>query len=159
MSEQTDKVYLEEFRSLVEGEQASAEQFDKGILTTSAGALAISLVFIEKIAPQPLPETITFLCIAWGLLVASLLLVLSSFLSSQRAYQRQRAILREKMYPAGASPASDYNGWGQFTRWLNRLSIFSLVLGVGFLALFSLQNIRTKSHATPVGVSQGKPVP
>ena len=33
MSEEKDKIYLEEFRSLVEGEQASAEQFDKGVLT------------------------------------------------------------------------------------------------------------------------------
>src|ERR1044071_5676495 len=75
------QVYLDENRSLVSGEETSADHLDKNILTLAAGAIAISLVFLEKIAPNPQPSTLVFLCLAWVSLIGSLLSTLISFLT------------------------------------------------------------------------------
>src|SRR6266481_9982565 len=70
--------YRDERKALVEGEQASADQFDKNILALAGGALAVSLVFLEKIAPQPKETTLPYLYCGWGALVLGLCLILSS---------------------------------------------------------------------------------
>jgi len=57
--------YLSERRALIESEQKSSEQFDKGILTLAAGALAVSLVFLEK-SRQNHRTTLSLLCISHG---------------------------------------------------------------------------------------------
>ena len=67
------KTYLDERRLLIEAEQKGAQQFDKAILTLTAGALAISLTFIKNIAPHPKAWTIIFLALAWFTFIVSLL--------------------------------------------------------------------------------------
>src|SRR5258708_18743593 len=59
------QAYVDERKVLVEGEQSNSAEFDKSILTLSAGALGLSLVFLEKIAPDPLLETIPYIASAW----------------------------------------------------------------------------------------------
>ena len=97
--------YLSERRALIESEQKSSEQFDKGILTLAAGALAVSLVFLEKIAPKPPHHSVAALYIAWVALIASLLSTLASFLTSQHACRRAVHILESP------EPAAETNWW------------------------------------------------
>ncbi len=136
------QVYIDERKSLVEGEQAGADQFDKHILTLAGGALGISIVFLEKIAPNPDPKTLIVLKISWFLLVLSMLLTLASFLTSQHAHRRQRKILEEEFF---SKKRGEKNRWAVCTQCLNWLSIASFIIGVSMLAWFSIQNVKHDS--------------
>lgn len=137
------QIYVDERKALVEGEQASADQFDKNIITLAAGALGISLVFLEKIAPEPNAKTLIFLYIAWAALVISLLATLSSLLTSQHAYRRQREILEDNFLPEpGKEGRGKINKWARRTQFLNWTSIIAFIVGAAMLALFSIQNFK-----------------
>lgn len=136
------QVYIDERKALVEGEQASADHFDKHILTLAASALGISVVFLEKIAPKPDPTTFIFLYISWLSLVISMLFTLSSFLTSQHAHRRQRKILEEEFFPKKEHKKKLKNRWGILTMWLNWTSIGAFIIGVGMLAWFSIKNVK-----------------
>jgi hypothetical protein len=132
------KAYLEERNALVQGEQKSAEQFDKGVLTLAAGALGISLVFLEKIAPHPTQASLKYLCIAWLGFALSLGTILFSFLSSQFAYRRQRDILEDELL----DKPKRRNGFAGATAMLNVFAIIAFTAGAVGLAWFSITNIR-----------------
>lgn len=138
------QTYLDENKSLVSGEEASADQFDKNILTLAAGAVAISLVFLEKIAPHPEESTLVYLSCAWGGLVSSLLSTLISFLTSQHAYRRQREINDEIFFAdPSPTPITRINWWGHTTKFLNWTSIFAFIFGLSMLAWFGVLNMKT----------------
>lgn len=44
-------VYLEERKLLIDAEREGARTLDKAILTLAAGALALSITFLEKVVP------------------------------------------------------------------------------------------------------------
>ena len=141
------EVYIEERKSLVEAEKESAQQFDKAILTLSAGAFAISITFIRQIAPTPKEWTLFFLFIGWVAFILSMLSTLYSFLKSQEACTRQREIL-EKEYFDTKKENQDINNAkediqnraARLTKNLNYASIVLFVIGVFSLAIFSISN-------------------
>jgi hypothetical protein len=134
------QTYIDERKNLVEGETKSAEQFDRTLVTLAGGGLAVSLAFIEKIAPNPKKETLWLLAIAWAGLVLSLLFILCSFLTSQRAYRQQRAILEvDFLDPPGTQ--RPVNKWAVRTMWLNRLAIGLFIIGACMLAAFTITNM------------------
>lgn len=132
------QVYLEERKQLIAAERDTAQQFDKAILTLAAGALALSLTFITKIAPQPKSYSKWFLIGAWILFCLSLLSTLISFLTSQVACREQRNILDEDILGKNTDKKNKYALW---TNKLNWLSIISFILGVIFLLIFSGTNL------------------
>jgi magnesium-transporting ATPase (P-type) len=129
------KVYLEERKQLIEAERETAQQFDKAILTLAAGALALSITFINQIAPNPKPHSIYFLVGAWILFCASLLSTLISFLTSQVACRKQRDILDNKISSKKNNKAASW------TNGLNYCSIVFFILGVVSLIVFSAINL------------------
>jgi preprotein translocase subunit SecE len=132
------QVYLEERKQLIAAERDTAQQFDKAILLLAAGALALSITFINQIAPNPKPVSIYFLIVAWVLFCTSLLSTLISFLTSQVACRKQRDILDDKI--ADKSNNKD----NRATSWTNRLNYFSItffILGVVSLIIFSALNL------------------
>ena len=135
------QVYIDERKALVEGEQASADNFDKHILTLAASALGVSIVFLEKIAPKPDPTTLLFLYVSWFSLVISMLFTLSSFLTSQHAHRCQRKILEDEFFAYGKSVKK--NRWAIWTQRLNWMSIAAFIIGVGMLAWFSIKNVKS----------------
>jgi hypothetical protein len=139
--------YLDERKILIEGEQQGADHLDKNILTLAGGALAISLVFIEKIAPEPKPSTLIYLYLGWGALVVSLCAMLSSFLTSQKAYRCQRTILEEVFFSEPGNPPNSRNYWALVTGGLNWGSIFIFIVGVGMIVTFSTLNMGLKALA------------
>src|SRR5438876_11182968 len=126
--------YLAERRALIDSEQRSSEQFDKGVLTLAAGALAVSLVFLEKIAPKPPHHSVAASYLAWVALIASLLSTLASFLTSQHACRRAVHILESP------EPAAETNWWARITMSLNWIYIAAFVAGISALAYFSIKN-------------------
>src|SRR5262245_8526451 len=71
-----EEVYLDERKLLVDLEQKSADQHDKAILTLAAGGLALSITFLEKIAPNPRPDTLWLIAFSWGGFITSLVAIL-----------------------------------------------------------------------------------
>jgi hypothetical protein len=136
--EESAKSYLDERKLLIDAEQKSAEQFDKGILTLAAGALGISLVFIKDIAPHPKPATLWFLVSAWAGFGVSLVSTLTSFLTSVHALRRQRDILDAI---ESKQPTDGKNSCATMTKGLNFASIFFFIAGAVCLAFFSIVNI------------------
>lgn len=136
---QEDKqVYLEERKQSIAAEQDTAKQFDKSILTLSAGALALSLTFINQVAPHPKAYSICFLVSAWSLFCVSVCLTLISFLTSQGACRRYREILDADML---GEDSNNNNSPGWWTNWLNYLSIGFFIFGIIFLIIFSYINL------------------
>lgn len=132
------QVYLEERKQSIDAERETAQQFDKAILTLAAGALALSITFINQIAPHPKSQSKWFLIMAWTLFCLSLLSTLISFLTSQVACRRQREILDQDIL---AKNDVNKNGAAIWTNRLNYLSIAFFIFGIIFLIIFSASNL------------------
>jgi hypothetical protein len=106
------------------------DSFDRAVMTLSGGALGISIAFIHDVAPLPTHKWA--LVFAWAAFAASLLTILWSFLTSERAIVRivaQHDDEREEI-PRG-----------RLTDYLNWVSAGTFVIGVIFLVLFALVNV------------------
>lgn len=116
-------------------------RYDHWILTLAGGGLAISLTLMEKIAPQPLPETLVWVKRAWALLVISLLGALLSLLTSQSAIREQRREL-DQAYQNQAPVRHKPRKWfTRLTNLLNWLDVTVFVLGITSLCVFSFSNL------------------
>lgn len=138
------KVYLEERKSLVDAEREGSRLFDKAILTLAAGAFGLSLTFIRQIVPNIISGTMFMLICAWVGFCISLLSTLISFLTSQFACSKQREILEAEYfdnYSGYDKKAIFKNKTAIWTKRLNILSIFTFIIGVIFLAIFSIINL------------------
>ena len=133
------KVYTEERKLLITAERETAQQFDKAILTLAAGALALSLTFIKQIAPNPIPNSIFYLIVAWISFCLSMLSTLVSFLTSQIACRKQRDIIDEEI--SGKNSSNKNNKAASWTNRLNYFSIGSFIIGVISLIVFSIINL------------------
>ncbi|MFQ5796168.1 MAG: hypothetical protein ACE5JP_14120 [Candidatus Bipolaricaulia bacterium] len=134
------KTYLDERKLLIDAEREALRSFDKAILTLSAGALGLSITFIRQLAPEPQVETLRLLAIAWIAFGLSLLSTLFSFLTSQSALRRQREILDQDY--ENEKPNQNYKNWqAKITNILNLASILSFIVGLIFLAWFSIENL------------------
>jgi len=138
------KVYLEERKSLVDAEREGSRLFDKAILTLAAGAFGLSLTFIRQIVPNIISGTMFMLICAWVGFCISLLSTLISFLTSQFACSKQREILEAEYFDnhSGYEKKAIFkNKTAIWTKRLNILSIFTFIIGVIFLAIFSIINL------------------
>ena len=131
------EAYLEERKALVEAEGEASQSLDKALITLSAGAFGLSLLFIFRIAPEP--AALWWLYIAWGGFILSLVSILSSFLASQKAFRRARELL--DTYYQDASGNQVHSGWDTVTGGLTLVSIVSFVCGVVALAVFATRNL------------------
>jgi len=128
-------------------------RYDQWILTLSAGAIALSVAFLEKISPHPEPNTVFLIGLAWAALVVSLLGGFISLLTAQYSALRQIQILDEdylefresaKQNIEGAAATKEppkRNNYAEVTNVLNWVSAPAFVLGVIFFCLFAYANI------------------
>lgn len=151
--EMDQETYLRERAQLIEMETSTAEHNDRAALTLSAGALALSLTFIEKIAPNPLPTTLCMIGASWLCFILSIVAVLFSFQASQIACRRQREII-DKIYETGRSDIDEANAASRWTEWLNYISFGFFVVGVLLLANFAWINL---PHRESEDVRQAEP--
>lgn len=138
MSDNDHQMYLDERRLLVEGEVQVAARFDKSILTLSGGALLLSMTFVKDIVSGS-PNDTWALIVSWILLGMAIAAMLTSLLTSQRAYQRQRDILDKQYGSRGGR--DECNWWAWSTKWLNRISITIFLVAIFFLGYFSIKNV------------------
>lgn len=137
MSEET---YMAERKLLIDTEHSSARQHDKAILTLSAGGLALSISFVQYIAPSPLPGSYPLLGLSWLFFGFSITAILWSFLTSQSGCRRQRNLL-DIEYSTGEAPTDQTNLMADITRYLNTASYVLFLIAVLLLAVFSWTNL------------------
>lgn len=138
------RVYLEERKSLVGAKREGSRLFDKAILYLTAGAFGLSLTFIRQIVPSIKSGTVFILICAWAGFCMSLISTLISFLTSQSACSKQIEILEGEYVDNHNSQDRKTNHRNKpaiWTKRLNILSIFTFIIGVIFLAIFSIVNL------------------
>jgi hypothetical protein len=144
--------YVKEREGLRESSLEISGRYDKSILFLSGGSLALSLTFIEKIAPHPSPWTFSLLAVAWMLLITSLVLELYALATSQTAINEQVRLLdadydafvagtTDTVVNAGGPAAAPDNRFTVRTRRLNVWSLRCLVVGLAFLCAFTGFNL------------------
>jgi hypothetical protein len=89
------ELYLLERTRLTTAKQEASKSYDRTILTFSGGAIALSITFLEKIAPQP--DAKGLLYTSWSLLAVAMMSTLYSLLATQRACEQEISDL-EKRY-------------------------------------------------------------
>jgi hypothetical protein len=131
-------------------------RYDKAILALAGGALALSITFLEKIAPHPVWWTFILLVIAWLCLIASVLLELYALATSQTVTNELIALADEE-YRQYLSSLPEHpqiapsikttqtpevlEGLRHRTRLFNDYSRWLLSFGVFFLCSFSALNL------------------
>ena len=124
--------------------------YDKGILYVAGGALAVSVAFIEKIAPSPHGLVLWLLGAAWLLLIVGLGLHLMSLSRSRESIVREIEITYEKYEKEGKCATKNELSSG--VPKLQKTSLWLTLVGVAFLCIFSFVSLITnpaQKYATP----------
>lgn len=117
---------------LVEAAHTASRDFDRTVVTLAAGALGLSIAFVQNIEPHPVHTG--WLAMAWSLFSASLIVNLASFLTSQHSLRWEMRHFDEDVGTAG--------GWlAKLTIGLNWGAAGFFVLGVLALVRFAFLNL------------------
>lgn len=132
-----DKAQIPAYRAdQVRLREKAQEEYDKAVLTLSAGALGISFAFVKDIVgPGPVVSPF-WLMTAWALWGLSSLCILISFYTSQRAFDQ--AIVQIDMGQSSYRPGGVAV---KITNGLNAAGGILFVLGVGAIAIFVYFNL------------------
>ena len=130
-------LYIEERKILVDSLRESSRTFDKAILTLASGSFGITIAFLKDIVPNPFENTKWLLYFSWSFFAFSILVILVSFLTSQKACLKQidntyDIIVKKSNYVK--------NNWGIATTILNYSSIIVLTTAYIFWVLFIFYN-------------------
>jgi len=143
-SEEADRyeAYTDERLRLLNARLEQSRSFDKLLTTLSVAAFGFSVGYIELIRPTPIQGP-RWLLAAWACFFLSLISVLLSFLTSQRACTRQVEIAKQVLLSNDRSTDSSRyrNCWAKATMWLNGASFVGLLGGMALLAVFAIQNL------------------
>ncbi len=140
----TYQQYLDERKLLIEGESAAGEGFDKTLLTLSAGAIALSVTFVEKVGSAGTFKPMLYT--SWGILAFALLLNVRAFLNLQNSYDRLLA-MNDELYKIGRTDL--VNPFRTRAGTLNLYSFWCFVIGITLLLLFAGVNYQASSKESP----------
>jgi hypothetical protein len=137
----TYQQYLDERKLLIEGERAAGEGFDKTLLTLCAGAIALSVTFVEKVGSAGKFKPLLY--VSWGILVLGLLLNVRAFLVLQKSYDRLLD-MNDESYIRGTTVLQNpfRKRFGNF----NHYAFWCFVGGIGLLLLFAGVNYQSSSN-------------
>jgi hypothetical protein len=115
--------------------RAQVDSFGKHLVLLSGGALTLSITYLEKIAGTQ-PSYKPLILLAWACLAVSLLSTLLSM------YKSTGAILSaSNEYPF--KEANDLGGAdSQWVARLNKAAVYTVVVGMCFLAVFAFMNLK-----------------
>ena len=124
----TDHLEDEERKLLIDAKREAARSFDQTMIMLSAGALGLSLTFIQQLPTKPAQwrAVLSAAWISFGIALASILV---SFLFFQYAIDA-----RIRSHEARAK------AWDKGARLANWLSVLVFTLGVVGLLIFSVKN-------------------
>lgn len=139
------RLYKEVCQKYRDGAAASIQEFDRAILTLSAGTLGLSMAFIKDIVPLGQALHLPLLFGSWCCLGAAILLTLSSFVASQKAFRHSEKIaylyyIEERREAADAKSIA-----GLFTRYLTYAAGLFFIGALLMTLLFTITNVRNRS--------------
>src|ERR1051325_2843837 len=166
------ETYIQDRDALRNDSLEVSGRYDKAVLALAGGALALSVTFLEKIAPHPVPWTFILLALAWLCLIASVLLELYALSTSQTVTNEQIAIADEEYreyllslpdHPAIPEPLrvpkspDVVERWRNKTRRFNDWSRWLLSIGIFLLCAFCFFNLPyvRDMAAKPINESRG----
>jgi hypothetical protein len=132
-------IFLVERQRFIDGRQRVQQRVDQLVTGGAAGALALSITFVEKLAPSVLAWTRLLLLGAWGTLALSLCLSLISHYVSVRAFDAT-IVEFDRCYQHAAefhSPAST-----RYAQVISYGAAATLIGGVLLLAAFAFLNMQ-----------------
>lgn len=134
-AEKSDRIILQRIK------EKSEDDFEKNITYISAGALAISLTFLEKIVPVK-ESTLTYLVISsWTLLVLTLL-------SNLLSHQYSSYIIDKTIDDVDDNSKDSIENWARRTKKIriwNILNVVGLIIGIGLFIVFVSINVSRMS--------------
>jgi hypothetical protein len=137
----TYQQYLDERKLLIDGERAASEGFDKTLLTLCAGAIALSVTFVEKVGSAGIFKPLLY--VSWGVLALGLLLNVRAFLLLQNSYDRLLDI-NDDLYERGTTLLT--NPFRTRVGDSNRYSYWCFVVGIVLLLFFAGVNYQSSSR-------------
>lgn len=138
-----DAFYTETRKSFADALLDQSRSFDKYVLTLAAGSFGLSLLFMNNIAPNPVPGSKIYLIISWCFFGASILCTLLSFLFSQHACLKEIETIDRMLFATNEKHDSG-NAFSRRTMVTNWVSMAFFVTGVVLLIIFSTQNLLSK---------------
>lgn len=143
--EQRRRLYEAQALKYQDEAHAALAAFDKAILTLSAGALGLSLVFIKDVVPLATAIFLDLLSWSWGLLGASIVLTLVTFILSHQAFEDQKRIAYRYYIEEHDQAIDERSPWALATRYLTHLAGGCFVAALLFTLVFAIQNVRHAS--------------
>lgn len=137
----SENLYISTRQDYDHAELEVSGRYDTWILTLAGGALGLSITFMEKIAPTPIPDTLIWLKFSWSCFVAALFTALTSLVTSQSAIRENRKELDKANEEARAPCLSFPRRFTVATNLLNWISLVLFIMGVALLCAFSFKNI------------------
>ena len=131
----TYQQYLDERKLLIESERAAGDNFDKVLLALSAGSVALSVTFVEKIGAAGVAKPLLY--IAWAVLAAALIANLRSFMVLQQSIARVMEV-NDLMWELG--PCDMSNPYQRQIKLLNQWSFRLFMAGIILLLAFAAIN-------------------
>lgn len=124
-------------QSLLAAEQTMQGEYDKGVLTLSAGALGISLLFLKDVVgTRPLVHSWCLLA-AWTVWGLSIAFVLTSYFTSTKALRR--AVMDTDLKNIYVTLAESC--WATATKVLNAAGGICFFIGIVLLVTFVSFNL------------------
>jgi hypothetical protein len=135
-------IYKDFEAELFKREVSNAEAYDKSVMMYATGALALSLTFIKDLLPPGKAVYMWALNGSWIAFLASLIVVVASYMVGQKALSTQRE-LAYKYYVEGDDDSlrPELNPWAAVTNWLNLGSGAFFILGAALMTLFVACNV------------------
>lgn len=133
--------YDERRKTLVEQKRRGRRQADQMVSGGAAGALVLSISFLDGIAVAPTPGLLYLLGGTWVLLLFALAASLRSFITQEQAFREAVEGLDEMLEAGEYRPGWEKTPMDDRTRQWNRAAMICLVIGVLGLATFAWLNL------------------
>lgn len=138
MEPKSEQQYRDEYRSqLLEYAKQSQTSYDTTLISLSGGALGISFAFVNQFIGDDPMVGFQLLVIAWTCWIISLVTVLFSFDTSNRALRKVVESM-DRGQPLSENPGGRLD---RLTSWLNAISGILFAIGVMAIMWFAISNI------------------
>ena len=155
----TEYAYRNELHAIYREQRSEADKvaleiggrYEKMLSLIAGGALAVSVTFIEKLAPSPVPWSKWVALLAWMLLCGSILASLVAIAASQRAQQQKIRNLdieiSQRLYPESEEfkgKDATLNPYVAAVERANKVSLWGAILGLIALVFFVFVNFPSR---------------
>ncbi len=142
MNEERQRQLYESRDELLRRELSNSQILDKSILSLSSAGLGFSLLLIKNVVPLKVAICMCLLHLSWILFIIAIVSTLLSFLTSQRAINKEIERVDESICAREEKNLNQKNLPDQITTVLSYVSTACYIAAVVLTFLFIALNIR-----------------